>query len=140
MKQRDIICGLIKCPLICVREMSQSIILYECVKSMFNTHTTTYAIYDSKILLPIFIIQKMSIQEFFTGRNVLVTGATGFMGKVLIEKLVRSCPGIGQICVLLRQKKGKGTDRIKEILDAQVSFLARCMLKTIKIYTFTSGT
>lgn len=63
----------------------------------------------------------MSIQEFFEGRNVLVTGATGFMGKVLIEKLVRSCPGIGKICLLIREKKGKDSNaRIKEILDVQV--------------------
>ncbi|CAI6356237.1 unnamed protein product [Macrosiphum euphorbiae] len=63
----------------------------------------------------------MSIQDFFRGRNVLVTGATGFMGKVLIEKLVRSCPDIGKICILVRQKKGKDTaSRIKEILDAKL--------------------
>lgn len=63
----------------------------------------------------------MSIQEFFSGRVVFITGATGFMGKVLIEKLVRSCPGIGKICVLVRNKKEKNTDaRIKEILEAKV--------------------
>lgn len=65
----------------------------------------------------------MSIKEFFKGRYVFVTGATGFMGKVLIEKLVRSCPDIGKICVLVRQKKGKDTDaRIKEILDVKVCY------------------
>ncbi|XP_025425522.1 putative fatty acyl-CoA reductase CG5065 [Sipha flava] len=62
-----------------------------------------------------------TIVEFFKGRNVFVTGATGFMGKVLIEKLVRSCPDIGKICILVRQKKGKDTDaRIKEILNAKL--------------------
>lgn len=65
----------------------------------------------------------MSIKDFFKGRNVLVTGATGFMGKVLIEKLVRSCPEIGKICLLVRHKKGKDTNsRIKEILDVKVCF------------------
>lgn len=65
----------------------------------------------------------MSIQDFFRGRNVLVTGATGFMGKVLIEKLVRSCPDIGKIFLLMRHKKGKDTaSRIKEILDVKVCF------------------
>lgn len=63
----------------------------------------------------------MSIQDFFRGRNVLVTGGTGFMGKVLIEKLVRSCPDIGKICLLVRHKKGKDkASRIKEILNAKV--------------------
>lgn len=63
----------------------------------------------------------MNVQEFFKGRNVFITGATGFMGKVLIEKLARSCPGIGKICILVRQKKGKDLkSRVKEILDVQV--------------------
>lgn len=63
----------------------------------------------------------MSIREFFKGRNVFITGATGFMGKVLIEKLVRSCPDIGKICMLVRNKRGKDSnDRIKEILEFEV--------------------
>lgn len=63
----------------------------------------------------------MSIQEFFRGRNVFITGATGFMGKVLIEKLVRSCPDIGKICILIRQKRGKDIDtRVKEMLNVEV--------------------
>ncbi|GLV46143.1 uncharacterized protein CBL_10788 [Carabus blaptoides fortunei] len=50
---------------------------------------------------------KISIPEFFTGKNIFITGATGFMGKALIEKLLRSCPAIGTIYVLVRPKKGK---------------------------------
>lgn len=68
--------------------------------------------------------RKMSIQEFFKGRNVFITGGTGFMGKVLIEKLVRSCPDIGKIYMLVRHKKGKNTEeRIKDLLDFQVQFI-----------------
>ncbi|XP_024944509.1 fatty acyl-CoA reductase 1 isoform X2 [Cephus cinctus] len=47
-----------------------------------------------------------SISEWFRKRNVLVTGATGFMGKVLLSKLLSSCPEIGQIFILVREKKG----------------------------------
>lgn len=69
----------------------------------------------------ILFFQKMSIQEFFRERYVFITGATGFMGKVLVEKLARSCPDIGKICILVRSKKGKNSnDRIKEILDFEV--------------------
>jgi hypothetical protein len=45
------------------------------------------------------------IREFFSGKNVLVTGATGFCGKVLVEKLLRSCEDIGKVYVLIRKKK-----------------------------------
>jgi len=33
------------------------------------------------------------IAEFFKRKSVFITGATGFIGKQLVEKLVRSCPG-----------------------------------------------
>jgi len=33
------------------------------------------------------------IAEFYKRKSVFITGATGFIGKQLVEKLVRSCPG-----------------------------------------------
>lgn len=46
------------------------------------------------------------IPEFFAGRDVLLTGATGFMGKVLLEKLLRCCPDIRRMYILVRPKRG----------------------------------
>ncbi|PSN41791.1 hypothetical protein C0J52_21752 [Blattella germanica] len=46
-----------------------------------------------------------SIPDFYNGRSVLVTGATGFMGKVLVEKLLRSCPGIKTMFDRLRNER-----------------------------------
>lgn len=66
-----------------------------------------------------------TIPEFFADRHLFITGASGFMGKVLIEKLLRSCPGIEKIYVLIRQKKGKtGEERLKEITDLPVRYNA----------------
>ncbi|XP_058835278.1 fatty acyl-CoA reductase 1-like [Topomyia yanbarensis] len=58
------------------------------------------------------------IPEMFVGVDVFITGGSGFMGKVLIEKLLRSCPGIGQVFVLLRPRKGKSAqERVEELVQ-----------------------
>ncbi|PNF17414.1 putative fatty acyl-CoA reductase CG8306, partial [Cryptotermes secundus] len=56
------------------------------------------------------------IQEFFRGKNIFVTGATGFLGMTLIEKLLRACPDVGTIYVLVRPKKDKDVSaRLEEL-------------------------
>lgn len=43
------------------------------------------------------------------------------MGKVLIDKLLRTCPGIENIYLLIRKKKGKDIHtRIEELFDDAV--------------------
>ncbi|XP_049839901.1 putative fatty acyl-CoA reductase CG5065 isoform X2 [Schistocerca gregaria] len=61
------------------------------------------------------------VQRFFRGRCVLVTGATGFVGKVLLEKLLRSYPDVDTVYALLRPKKGIGVQqRLQDILSKPV--------------------
>ncbi|XP_069357131.1 fatty acyl-CoA reductase wat-like [Maniola hyperantus] len=61
------------------------------------------------------------IQEFYNGKNVLITGATGFLGKILMEKLLRCCPGVENLYLLVRQKRGKDIyTRIEEVFDDPV--------------------
>lgn len=56
------------------------------------------------------------VQDFFRGKNIFITGATGFLGMALIEKLLRACPDIGTIYVLIRPKKGKEVSaRLEEL-------------------------
>ncbi|CAG9834005.1 unnamed protein product, partial [Diabrotica balteata] len=58
------------------------------------------------------------IQEFYKNTNIFVTGGTGFLGKLLLEKLLRSCNELNSIYVLVRNKKGKNvTTRVDEIFE-----------------------
>ncbi|XP_075227399.1 putative fatty acyl-CoA reductase CG5065 isoform X2 [Lycorma delicatula] len=45
------------------------------------------------------------IENFYANRSVFITGASGFMGKVLVEKLLYGCPSLSRIYILLRPKK-----------------------------------
>ncbi|XP_022240976.1 putative fatty acyl-CoA reductase CG5065 isoform X2 [Limulus polyphemus] len=61
------------------------------------------------------------IAEFFQDRGVLITGATGFMGKVLVEKLLCCCSGVKTIYLLLRSKGGRNSRmRLEELLNAEI--------------------
>ncbi|XP_030845030.1 LOW QUALITY PROTEIN: fatty acyl-CoA reductase 1 [Strongylocentrotus purpuratus] len=57
-----------------------------------------------------------SIGEFYAGKTLMITGATGFIGKVMLEKLMRCCPDIKKVFLLIRPKSGqRAAARIQEI-------------------------
>jgi fatty acyl-CoA reductase len=56
------------------------------------------------------------VAGFYSGASIFVTGATGFLGKCLLEKLLRDCPDIGNIYVLVRSKKGSTPEERVEAL------------------------
>ncbi|XP_006004393.1 fatty acyl-CoA reductase 1 isoform X2 [Latimeria chalumnae] len=63
----------------------------------------------------------ISIPEFYKGKNVLITGATGFMGKVLLEKLLRSCPEVKAVYILVRPKAGQTPpQRVQEMITCKL--------------------
>ena len=55
-----------------------------------------------------------SVKEFYSGKTIFVTGASGFMGKVLIEKLLRDCNELSKIYILVRTKKGVNPEQRRE--------------------------
>ncbi|VVC44679.1 Hypothetical protein CINCED_3A006734 [Cinara cedri] len=78
------------------------------------------------------------IQEFFRDAVILLTGGTGFMGKVLLEKLLRSCPHIKHIYLLIRSKKGKNVDqRLEDIFEDRL--FKRLKYEVPKYYHKVSG-
>jgi nucleoside-diphosphate-sugar epimerase len=42
------------------------------------------------------------VQPYLRGKTVLLTGGTGFLGKVIVERLLRCAPEIGRIYLLIR--------------------------------------
>lgn len=61
------------------------------------------------------------LNTFYKGRSVFVTGVTGFMGKVLIEKLLRSCSQLENVYVLIRPKKGHDVkQRLEDLLNSKI--------------------
>ncbi|CAK1546402.1 unnamed protein product [Leptosia nina] len=66
------------------------------------------------------------IPQFYAGRNIFITGATGFMGKVLIERLLSTCPNIGTLHLLMRHKKGVSPEkRLQQLKQSQVFDIIR---------------
>lgn len=58
------------------------------------------------------------IQEFYKNSVIFMTGSTGFLGQVMLEKLLRSCPDVSTIYILVRNKKGKNVQtRVDEIFE-----------------------
>ena len=42
------------------------------------------------------------IEEGIAGRTILVTGTTGFLGKSIVEKVLRTLPSVGRIDLAIR--------------------------------------
>nr|CAD7427540.1 unnamed protein product [Timema monikensis] len=62
------------------------------------------------------ISEGSKIAEFYKGQTLFITGASGFMGKVLLEKILYACPGIVKIYILVRPKRGKSPQtRLEEM-------------------------
>lgn len=55
--------------------------------------------------------EQSAIAQFFRGKSVFITGGTGFVGKQIIEKLLRSCPGkYGRFTLFASLMEQKGNE------------------------------
>lgn len=66
---------------------------------------------------------KMSeIAKWYSNKSAFVTGATGFVGKCLVEKLLRDCPDIATIYIIIRSNKGMNFEQRKTEYKNHVIF------------------
>ncbi|XP_010557956.1 PREDICTED: fatty acyl-CoA reductase 2-like [Tarenaya hassleriana] len=69
----------------------------------------------------------LGIINYLQGKRFLITGATGFLAKVLIEKILRMAPDVGRIYLLIKaESKEAAVERLKnEVLDAELFKILR---------------
>ncbi|XP_059482632.1 putative fatty acyl-CoA reductase CG5065 isoform X2 [Neocloeon triangulifer] len=59
------------------------------------------------------------VSAMMKGKCFFITGGTGFLGKVLVEKMLRDCPLLDTIYLLVRPKKGKEPSaRVDELFES----------------------
>jgi len=86
------------------------------------------------------MMQQLSVVKSLAKKNVFLTGATGFVGKVLVEKILRDVPDIGKLFLLIRNNAkerletdilaSKVFDRLKE---ERADFLQFALSKLVAI-------
>lgn len=61
------------------------------------------------------------IEQFYADKCIFLTGGTGFLGKILIEKLLRSCSRLKKIYVLIRPNSSNNEQkRLNELFSCEV--------------------
>lgn len=87
------------------------------------------------------INEASSVSSWYADQHILVTGATGFMGKILVEKLLRCCPKVSKIYLLVRVKRGmEPHERLEEYVKSPVSMptgTARVVFVTKLLFRFS---
>lgn len=80
---------------------------------------------------------KSQLSQFYANKNILITGGAGFIGKLLIEKILRSCPDVKGIYLILRHKKDTNPEtRLENVLKNPVSIKKMTSNKSTTIVLF----
>jgi len=71
------------------------------------------------------------LELFYKDATILITGGNGFLGKVLIEKLLR-CFDVKKIYLLIRVKNEEGVKaRMENLINDPIFDLLRCQMPTV---------
>ncbi|KAK9907611.1 hypothetical protein WJX75_006988 [Coccomyxa subellipsoidea] len=72
--------------------------------------------------------KSLSVRLAFSGATVFMTGALGFVGSVTLEQLLRTCPDVRKVILLVRSKKGQsGEHRLEHLLHGRPLFRGVCV-------------
>ncbi|CAA7060503.1 unnamed protein product [Microthlaspi erraticum] len=88
---------------------------------------------DTQFVMPVtetkYDSEGIGIVGFLKGKSYFVTGATGFLAKVLIEKLLRASPEIGKIYLLMKSKDQDSANKrlYDEIISSELFKLLKEM-------------
>src|SRR5688500_12317647 len=67
-------------------------------------------------------MSRLSLHEIYAGKQVFITGASGFVGKEWLAMALTRLPDIGKVYVLLRGK-GRGVrERFEKIISESMCF------------------
>lgn len=65
------------------------------------------------------MISNLSVKAAFAGATVLLTGASGYVGSIILEQLLRICPEVKTIFVVFRDKRNKSAkERLDDLLSS----------------------
>lgn len=64
-------------------------------------------------------MQNLSVRTALSGKRILLTGTTGFLAKVVLEKLIRAVPDVGRLILLIRG--GRGGDGARERFEREIA-------------------
>ncbi|CAN6991896.1 unnamed protein product [Brassica rapa subsp. trilocularis] len=112
-----------------IREQSSPAMDAETLVLSPNVNGTVIEMNGVKTLMPfngaamVGIKQGLGIVSYLQGKTFLITGSTGFLAKVLIEKVLRMAPDVGKIYLLIKAKnKEAALQRLKNevVLDAEL--------------------
>lgn len=62
------------------------------------------------------------VKSYYTNKSILITGCTGYLAKIILEKIIRTCSDFKKIYVVMRPKQGKNlTHRMQnEVLSSEM--------------------
>lgn len=65
---------------------------------------------------------RQGIVEFLRGKKILITGATGFLAKVLVEKILREQPDVGHLYLVIQRRSDVApSERLQgQVISSQV--------------------